>query len=142
MSSRELEALHDVHTATNDVLKGYGEMANRVEPEIAPIIRRLTEMHQRHAAEQQSELTRLRDAGSDDSSLQGTLNKAVVIVRDWVTDLDGGVLPAVRRGEESVAQHFKKAIDDFESPPSFSVMSLLKKQYDEIISETARLPKA
>ncbi len=140
MNSSELEALHDVHTATNDVLEGYGEMAARAEPEIGPIIRRLTNMHQRHAAEQQAELTRLRDAGSDDSSLQGTLNKVVVIVRDWVTDLDGGVLPAVRRGEESIAQHFKKAMEDLQSNASSPLLALLKRQYEEIISETARLP--
>ena len=72
MSTGAIEALHDVHTATNDVLKGYREMEKRAQPDIQAVIRRLTDMHQRHAAEQESELVRLRDGRRDDSSLQGT----------------------------------------------------------------------
>ncbi len=58
MSTGAIQALHDIHTATNDVLKGYREMAARTEPEIQTVIRRLTEMHQRHASGQESELVR------------------------------------------------------------------------------------
>jgi hypothetical protein len=72
MSTRAIDAFHDIHTATNDVLKGYREMAARAEPEIQTVIHRLTDMHERHAAEQSAELAGLRDAGKDDSSLQGT----------------------------------------------------------------------
>lgn len=82
MSNRASAALHDIHTATNDVLKGYREMSARAQPDVQTVIRRLTDMHERHAAEQEAELARVREAGKGDTSVQGTLNKVVVILRD------------------------------------------------------------
>jgi hypothetical protein len=141
MSNQATQALHDVHTGTNDVLKGYREMAARAQPDIQSVIRRLTDMHQRHASEQEAELQRLRDAGKDDTSLQGTVNKAVVIMRDWVSDLDRDALPAVRQGEESLRDEYVKALDDVQVREHPSVVSLLKTQHAAIASEIARLPQ-
>jgi hypothetical protein len=141
MSNRAIDALHVVHTATNDVLKGYSEMSARAEPDIQSVIRRLTEMHKRHAAEQAAELLRLSDAGKDDSSLQGTVNKVVVILRDWLTDLDREVLPAVRAGEESLRAEYDKAFREVRVSANPSVAALLKKQMDSIDSEIVRLPQ-
>ncbi len=140
MTTRAIDALHDVHTATNDVLKGYREMAARAEPEIQTVIRRLSDMHQRHASEQGAELARLRDAGKDDSSLQGTVNKVVVILRDWLSNLDRDALPAVRQGEEALRDEYKKALKDLQAQDA-SVATLLQTQCDAIVSEIARLPK-
>jgi ferritin-like metal-binding protein YciE len=92
MSTTAIDALHDIHTATNDALKGYREMAARAQPDIQALIRRLTSMHERHASEQISALDRAGDQGKDDTSLQGTVNKVVVTVRDWLTDLDRDAL--------------------------------------------------
>ena len=141
MSTAAIEALHDVHTATNDVLKGYREMEARAQPDIRAVIRRLTDMHQQHAAEQESELARLRDNRQDDSSLQGTLNKVVVILRDWLSNLDQDVLPAVRKGEESLLGEYNKALNAPGVQEQPSVIALLNKQHDAIGSEIARLPK-
>jgi uncharacterized protein (TIGR02284 family) len=140
VSTRPIEALHDIHAATQDVLKGSREMAARAEPEIKTVIQRLTDMHQRHASEQGAELVRLRDAGKDDSSLQGTVNKVVVVLRDWLSNLDEDALPAVRKGEESLRDEYNKALDDLQVRESPSVLALLKTQYDSIGSEIARLP--
>lgn len=141
MTTLAIDALHDIHTATNDVLKGYREMSARAEPDIRSVIQRLTDMHQRHAAEQEAELLRLRDGGKDDSSLQGTVNKVVVILRDWLSDLDGDVLPAVRKGEESLRDKYKEALEDVNVPADPTVLALMKAQYQAIVSEIARLPK-
>ncbi len=140
MSNGAIDALHDIHTATNDVLKGYREMSARAEPEIASVIRRLTDMHERHAAEQEAELLRLRDAGTDDSSLQGTVNKVVVMLRDWVSDLDRDALPAVRKGETSLRDKYDQTLQDRQVEHS-TVGPLLKTQRDSISAEIARLPK-
>lgn len=141
LRSRAIDALHDVHTATNDVLKGYREMSARAEPEIKDVIRRLTELHQRHAAEQEAELVRVREADKDDSSLQGTVNKVVVILRDWLSDLDRDVLPAVRKGEESLRDEYDKALQDVEVSEHAAIAALLRTQRDAINSEIARLPR-
>ncbi len=86
MQNEATKALHQVHTATNDVLKGYSEMLARAQPDIQAVMHRLTALHQRHAQEQAAELRRMQDAGDDDSSLQGTVNKAVVVLRDWLSE--------------------------------------------------------
>ena len=141
MSTSSIKALHEIHTATNDVLKGYREMMVRAEPDIQTVIRRLTEMHLRHASEQKDELARLRHAGQEDSSLQGTVNKVVVILRDWLTDLDRDVLPAVRKGEESLRDQYDNALDDLQAQEHPSVVALLQAQYESISREIARLPE-
>ena len=141
MSTRAIDALHDIHTATNDVLKGYREMSARAEPEIQSVIRRLTEMHERHAAEQSAELARARDADKDDSSLQGTVNRVVVMMRDWLSDLDRDVLPAVRDGEESLRDEYDEVLEDGQLADSPSVAALLRTQRDAIDSEISRLPQ-
>jgi len=141
MSNRASDALHDIHTATNDVLKGYREMSARAEPDVRTVIRRLTDMHERHAAEQGTELARLREAGKGDTSVQGTVNKVVVILRDWLADIDRDVLPAVRDGEESLRDEYVKALHDVEVSGHPSVGTLLKTQMDAISGEIARLPE-
>ena len=136
-----LDSLHDIHTATNDVLKGYREMAVRAEPEIQSVIQRLTAMHQQHAAEQAAELSRLNDANKDDTSLQGMINKAVVVVRDWVSQLDRDVLPAVRMGEEALRDKYNKALDETQVQNDPAMAVLLRRQLGLIQSEIAKLPK-
>jgi uncharacterized protein (TIGR02284 family) len=141
MTTTAIDALHDVHTATNDVLKGYLEMAARAKPEIQLVIRRLSEMHERHAAEQEAELANMRDPGKDDSSLQGTVNKVVVILRDWLTHLDRDVMPAVREGEESLRKEYDKALHHERVSENSSVAELLLAQRQSISNEIARLPQ-
>ena len=141
MSDRVINALHDVHTANNDVLKGYREMSARAEPEIKGVIGRLTELHQRHAGELAAELTKMRASTTGDTSLQGTLNKAVVIVRDWVSDLDRDVLPNVRSGEESLRDEYLKSLRDVEVSSSPTVSTLLKAHIEAINAEISKLPK-
>lgn len=141
MDNRASDALHDIHTATNDVLKGYREMSARAEPDVQSVVRRLTDLHARHAAEQGAELTRLHVAGTGDTSVQGTVNKVVVMLRDWLSDIDRDVLPAVRDGEESLRKAYVEALQDAEVAGHPSVATLLKTQMDTINGEIARLPK-
>ncbi len=141
MTRSATDVLHTIHTATNDVLKGYREMHARAEPEIQPVIRRLTDMHVAHAADQEAELARRRDAANDDSSLQGTVNKVVVILRDWLSRMDRDVLPAVREGEESLLEEYSNALKDDHLGHDPAATALLTRQMDEIRAEVARLPK-
>lgn len=141
MSTQAIDALHDVHTATNDVLKGYREMLARAEPDIHPVIRRLTEMHERHTTELAVELDRMQAAYKDDTSLQGSVNRAVVILRDWVSNLDRDALPAVRDGEKSLRDEYDKALRDGAFGSNPAVMGLLQSQRDAIDREIATLPR-
>lgn len=140
MTTHAIDALHDIHTATNDVLKGYREMLARAEPDIRPVIQRLTEMHQRHAVEQVAELARVREAAKDDTSVQGTVNKVVVMLRDWLSNLDRDVLPAVRDGEESLRKEYDEALRHDAVRAHASIAALLGSQRTAIDQEIARLP--
>jgi Domain of unknown function (DUF2383) len=139
MSKQVVDALHDVHTATNDVLTGYREMSARAQPDIQPVIDRLTEMHTLHAGEQAAALAQLREAVTDDTSLQGTVNKVVVIMRDWLSRLDRDTLPAVREGEESLRNEYNKALQ-LAPISGHAVGLMLTAQLDAINGEIARLP--
>ncbi len=141
MTATAIDTLHDIHTATNDVLKGYREMLERAKADVQPTIRSLTDMHERHAAEQEAELNRLRDANKDDSSLQGTVNKVVVILRDWISNVDRDVLPAVRDGEESLRDQYNKALEHEEVAAAPGVGLLLRAQREQISDAIAGLPK-
>jgi hypothetical protein len=140
MTTPAIDALHEVHTATNDVLTGYREMSARAQPEVAPVIKRLTALHERHAAQQAAVLLSLRDPARDDTSLQGTLNKAVVVVRDWLSDIDREVLPAVRRGEAALRDDYLKALRVEAASSHDAIGPMLRAQLLDIDSEIGLLP--
>ena len=83
---------------------------------------------------------RHRRASALHSSLQGTVNKVVVILRDWLTDVDRDVLPAVRAGEKSLRDEYEKALTDEIVSDAPFVAALLKTQVEEVSAEIARLP--
>lgn len=135
------DVLQDVHTATNDALEGYREMSSRARPDIEPTIGRLVELHERHAAEQAALLSADHDADVGDTSVQGSVNKAVVIVRDWFTGLDRDTLPAVRQGEEALLGKYTKALADGGLTGQSRITSLLREQMSEIEQVISHLPR-
>lgn len=141
MNTTVADVLHDIHTATNDVIEGYREMAARAEPEIQLVVQRLLRLHERHAAELADALQRLRETTAGDSSLQGSVNKAVVILRDWFTDLDRDVLPAVRQGEEALRDELAKALREPAVQADTRTGQLLQAQRDAVAAEIAALPR-
>ncbi|MCF7701709.1 DUF2383 domain-containing protein [Loktanella sp. M215] len=76
------QVLHTIHTASNDILSGYDTMVERAEPEILPIIEDLQRMHRHHATQLENWLERFSETGVDDDSFRGTVNQAVVTIRD------------------------------------------------------------
>lgn len=140
-STAATAALQDVHTATNDVLEGYREMARRAQPDVRPVIDRLVALHQRHAGEQAALLAPRSGAEVGDTSLQGTVNKAVVIVRGWFTDIDRGTLPAVRKGEQSLRETYERALRDGDVPADHAAATLLRTQLADLEREIAALPQ-
>ena len=142
MTTDARQTLHDVHTATQDVLKGYRTMLERAEPEIRPTVQALTDLHSRHAQEQEREMHRLGESTADDTSFQGTVNKAAVIVRDWVTGLDRDALSAVRQGEEAIRDRYVEALDELDVGATGATRILLTRQHADICDQIARLPKS
>lgn len=141
LTTTAIDALQHVHTATNDVLEGYHTMAERAQPDLRPVIHRLIVLHERQAAEQAALLRLSAEGEVGDTSLQATVNKAVVILRDWFTDLDRDALPAVRQGEQALREVFAKALRDEEVATHEAVGPLLKTQLAAIDREILTLPQ-
>ncbi len=142
MTKTVRDVLHDVHTATNDILEGYDAMLERAEPEIEGIISDAKEMHERHAAEQREHLLRLGEDTEGDASLQGTMNKAVVTARDWVSDLDGDALSSVRKGEEALIDIYDEAIAEWPAGEDPVVSEVLSNQFADINQRIDMLQQA
>ncbi|MBC7939326.1 MAG: hypothetical protein H7Z19_06095 [Chitinophagaceae bacterium] len=65
------------------------------------------------------------------------MNKVVVVLRDWLSDLDRDVLPAVREGGEALREKYLEALAEESASADGSVAALLKAQMEAI---NARLP--
>lgn len=142
METTTQTALHDVHTAVNDILAGYETMEERAEPEILVTIRNLREMHREHAAEIVQRLAELGETTGDDASFRGSVNKAVVTMRDWVSDLDADTLPFVRDGEERLLGIYEEAIAESERGGDVDSSRLLTNQRDQVRDWKNQLPNS
>ncbi len=131
MKNNPLDALHQTHTATNDVMKGYDTMLERAEPEIRGIISGLANMHRAHAAELETRLAALGDSGECDTSFRGSVNAAAVTLRDCVTGLDEGSLDAVERGEKALLDFYNDALQDWSSHDDLQTHELLEEQHGD-----------
>jgi hypothetical protein len=140
--SSDIETLQDIHTATNDVLKGYREMSARAQADIAPVVSRLVALHERHADEQAALLAGSPEAEIGDTSLQGAVNKAVVVMRDWLSDLDRDALPAVRKGEEALREKYADALKELDTSAQAPIAALLRSQMSAVEGAIADLPRA
>lgn len=141
MTTSSIDELHDIHTATHDILKGYSELLARAEPAVQGLILRLTELHEKHAEEQAAELVRLQESVEGHKSAMGTVNKWVVILRHLFTDIDRDVLPAVRDGEKFLLSQYDDALNSIHESDRPYIGSLLKVQRDQIQVEISRLPE-
>lgn len=132
--------LHTIHTATNDILSGYDTMVERAEPEILPTVRDLQRMHREHAAAQANWLSRFAESGEDDESFQGSVNQAVVTIRDWITGLDENALSAVRDGEQKLLDVYDSTMTDWTVDGDADISDGLTRQFAEIEDKVAALP--
>ncbi len=139
MTNTPKAGLHQTLTATNDVLQGYDAMLARAKADIVGVIADLTTMHRRHASALEQRLATLGESGEDDESLQGTMNAAVVTLRDWITGLDEGSLDAVRRGEKALVDIYDDAMADWSSSDDPETAAVLETQFREINEQVARL---
>lgn len=139
MASASQDALHQVHTATNDVLEGYRTMLERAEPEIRATISDLTEMHSRHTTDLDARLSAIGHSGDDDTSFRGTVNTVAVTLRDWITGLDEGSLDAVERGEKALLDIYEDALKDWSAGDDPETETLITAQHRDIESGIAKL---
>lgn len=69
------------------------------------------------------------------------MNKAVVIMRDWFTDLDSDALPAVRQGEEALLDRYLEGLREEQFAANGAIAAMLTAQSEEVQREVAALPR-
>ncbi len=134
------QVLHTIHTATNDILSGYDTMVERAEAEILPIVEDLQRMHRDHATQQENWLARFSETGADDESFRGSINQAVVTIRDWISGLDEDSLTAVRDGEQKLMDIYDATMADWTVDGDTDISDGLTKQFGEIEDKVEELP--
>lgn len=140
MSDTPRAALHQARTGITDVLEGYETLADRAEPQIRPVIDDLRTLHQRHATDLDRRLSGLGEATDAHASIQGTVNKVVVTLRDWVSTLDDDVLAFIRDGEERLADIYRDALTGWSAGDDTETARLLEDQRREIEEKARQLP--
>ena len=141
MNDTARSALQQVQTGIKDVLAGYETLADRAEPEILPIVGDLKSMHYRHLADLEARLGRSGQQADDGASLRGSVNKAVVALRDWMSTLDRNALSFVRDGEERLMSIYDDAIRDLPAAEDPENHRLLTGQKQEIGDRVRQLPE-
>lgn len=108
--SEATEALVTLHQRTVDALKGYAKMVEKAEPEFRNTAERFRSLHAANAARMSRILARLGHPVSDDASMMGNLNEAVVAFRAFVDQIDEDVMDQIRDGEDWILAAFDDAV--------------------------------
>lgn len=109
-TDRDDRALAKVHTRVIDVIAGYEELVERAEPELRPLATTMLDLHRRHEQTLGQMLREHGHASDDEGSFMSIVQENVIRVRSWVDDLDAGVIPRIREGEEQLVELYDDAI--------------------------------
>ena len=120
-----------------DVNDGYDELIARAEPSVRGMLKDLSDQHKHDIAEIE---TTAKSSGIEvdrSGTLMGDVQKAVVRVRDWLTDIDANVLEAVAHGEENVVSSYNSAIKSL--PSSHDLHTVLTDQRQNLRGKISAL---
>ena len=139
MANVALTGLHQVNSGIQDVLAGYETLKQRAAPTIMDTAREMESLHQRHAGEIASCLTK-HGEDTDDATVRGTVNKIATTLRDWAGGLDEDALSFVRQGEEQLLAVYDAALKAWDAGTVAEDRAVVAKQADELRARIASLP--
>jgi len=109
--TKHVDALKSLHTSLIDSRNGYEEAVEDSEGKgLAPLFRKMFELHDRHAAELAEHLSALGEEADQDGSFMSTVHRTVISIRSIVTGLDQTILPGLIDGEERNVHAYDEAI--------------------------------
>ena len=100
-----------VHTRVLDVIHGYEELLERAEPDLAPLARRMLDLHRAHHEQLHLMLQERGHPPDDRGSFMSLVQENVMRVRSWFDDMDRELIPRIREGEESLVDLYDEAIE-------------------------------
>lgn len=132
-----LDRLAEVHTRVLDTIGGFQKLIEKAEPEFAPIAQAFHDMHARHEREVAAYLSKAGRNPQDDGSFFGSVNKAVVEMRSWFTDIDHNAMEQVKEGEKHVLEAYHEARDSAQSIEANAILMRHTEEIDRLMSEHA-----
>ena len=126
-----------VHTRVIDVIHGYEELAERAEPDLAPLAERMLALHRAHHAELHAMLAERGHSPDDQGSFMSLVQENVMRVRSWFDDMDRELIPRIREGEESLMGIYDEAIEA--APGGAQGRATLEAQRAALAEEVARM---
>jgi hypothetical protein len=138
MAEAKTSALHQVHTAIQDVLAGYAALKERGKDAILPVARDFEAMHRRHAAEIEA-LVAERGEECGGESIRSTVNKVAVTLLDWTGSLDAGARPVVGTGEELLLEVYDAALEGWVTKADDEGQEAIARQARDIRAKVAEL---
>ncbi|MCC6001310.1 MAG: DUF2383 domain-containing protein [Pararhodobacter sp.] len=106
----EIARLADLHTRLIDTLDGYDKAAEKAEPEFLGVVEEFRALHQGHARVVMAMLSALGHDPEADGSVIGTVNRAVIEVRSWFTEIGHNIMDGIADGEKRVLGDMEAAI--------------------------------
>lgn len=106
-----LEKIAEAHRRVADVIAGFEKLAEKAEPTFRPVAEAFLLMHKAHHRELASYLARSGLEGSENGTVFGTINRAVIEARSWFETVDEAVMDRVKEGERHVLDAYAEARD-------------------------------
>lgn len=128
----EIALLHDLHTRLVDMLDGFDKMLEKAEPEFLGVAADFRGLHRGQAERVCGMLAELGEDGGSDGSILGTVNRAVVEMRSWFTEIGPNILDGIVDDE-------KRLIGDFDAVIAASASVERRGRLDRMIGETVTL---
>lgn len=105
-----------------DIIKGYGAMIDRADPDLQPVVQRLHALHKAHADEVMTELEAMGGHPENSGSMMGAVRVAVATAQDWFDTLDSSAVPRIIGGEERLIRAYADAIKAAVNHPTLHEM--------------------
>jgi len=131
--------LSSLHTAIIDAREGYGKAIEKAEdPAVLERLRAVDRLHEAAHADIHRILSGQGEVADDETSLMGTVHKAVVTARSAILGLDEASLSAFASGEDNNLQAYDDAIAQLANPGE---RAILQKHRDALASEVAQMKR-
>lgn len=124
-----MEILIEVHTRLVDTISGLDKVVEKAEPDFRPIAEAFLDMHRRHETELSAHLRSLGHDPSDDGSVFGVVNRAVVALRAMFEDVSVNIGDRLKQGERHLIEAYDAARA---SRQSIETNAILIQQAEEI----------
>ncbi len=122
-------SLAHLHTTIIDAIHGHESFLERAEPDIAPMLTEMRDMHARHDRELAGHMARHGQEPDESGGFLSLVHEGMARLRDTFGDVDKDVRPQIIDGERRVLEAYNDALSH--GQPT-DVNELLVQQRDEL----------